>query len=320
MHLTEADVRAGDLTAALDHAERACDLAMGDVGEQPWPRYLVGYCLAHLGRTAEARRELVAGVEISRQYGALVFLAQNLMALGFLEVSTGDYLAAATQHRELRGVLDRLGLHHPGVVRWQGDAMEAMVATGDLATADDVQAQLAQSAAALGLEGCQAIAVRGEGLLAAARGEIAHAVDAFTRATELHDRVEAPVDRARTNLLLGAAHRRLRHKAAARSALEDAANSFEAMGLVLWSARAREELARIGSRPAKPFGLSPTELQVARHAADGKTNREIAAELFISVKTVEADPSSIYRKLGLRSRTELARWVTDSSPPSPSLE
>jgi DNA-binding CsgD family transcriptional regulator len=307
MHLTEADIRAGDLTAALDHAERATDLTLGDVGEQPWSPFLVGYSLAYLGRSADARRLLVCGVEMSREYGDSIFLAQNLAALGFLEVSTGNFPSAVDIYRDLRHVIEQVGLCHPAIYRWQGDAMEALVATGDLDAANEVRVQLAESATALDLPGCLALAARGEGLIAAARGQFDQAVDVFTHAVALHDLIEAPVDRARTKMLLGATYRRLHQKSAARSALQEAATALDAMGVALWSARAGEELARIGGRVARPLELSPTETQVARLAATGRTNREVAAELFISVKTVEANLSSIYRKLNVRSRTELAR-------------
>jgi DNA-binding NarL/FixJ family response regulator len=81
---------------------------------------------------------------------------------------------------------------------------------------------------------------------------------------------------------------------------------FDRLGAPLWSARARAELATIGGRPPRRGALTPTEQRVAALAASGRTDREIAQELFMSVKTVGANPSRIYHKLGVRSRTELA--------------
>jgi DNA-binding CsgD family transcriptional regulator len=75
----------------------------------------------------------------------------------------------------------------------------------------------------------------------------------------------------------------------------------------LWAERAREEIRRIGLRPSRDGGLTDTEQKVAELVAAGRTNKEVAGELFLSVKTVEANLSRIYRKLGVRSRTELSR-------------
>ena len=85
----------------------------------------------------------------------------------------------------------------------------------------------------------------------------------------------------------------------------------------MWAERARSELARLGG-PREPGGLTATEARVARLAASGMTNREIANSAFMSQKTVEANLSRIYRKLGIRSRAELGVKLTETEPPLPS--
>ena len=97
----------------------------------------------------------------------------------------------------------------------------------------------------------------------------------------------------------------MRRKAAARAALQEALEALEAMGARLWAYRARGELARIGGR-APAGGLTPTEERVAELVAEGRSNKEVAEALFVSVRTVEANLTRIYAKLGIRSRTELA--------------
>ncbi|HEX2422693.1 MAG TPA: helix-turn-helix transcriptional regulator [Actinomycetota bacterium] len=81
---------------------------------------------------------------------------------------------------------------------------------------------------------------------------------------------------------------------------------FDGLGAALWSERTRAELARIGGRAASSLTLTPTEARVAELVATGGTNREVADALFVSVHTIEANLKRIYRKLGIRSRTELA--------------
>jgi DNA-binding NarL/FixJ family response regulator len=105
--------------------------------------------------------------------------------------------------------------------------------------------------------------------------------------------------------VLGSVRRRAKRKAAARDALDEALANLEAIGARLWADRARAELARIGGR-ARSSGLTPTEERVAELVAEGRSNKEVADELFVSVRTVEANLTRIYAKLGIRSRTELA--------------
>jgi DNA-binding NarL/FixJ family response regulator len=104
--------------------------------------------------------------------------------------------------------------------------------------------------------------------------------------------------------------RRAKQKRAARSTLEQALAIFQTLGAPLWSQRAREDLARVGGAVPPPSGeLTPTEQRIAQLVGEGKKNREVADALFISVKTVEANLSRIFHKLGVRSRTELTRRI-----------
>ena len=118
-----------------------------------------------------------------------------------------------------------------------------------------------------------------------------------------------PFERARTLLALGTVQRRAHHKRAARETLELAAESFDRLGARLWEAKARAELRRIGGRAAPKSDLSETERQIVALVVAGRTNREAAAELHLSPNTVAWNLSKIYRKLGVRSRTELAARI-----------
>jgi DNA-binding CsgD family transcriptional regulator len=119
-------------------------------------------------------------------------------------------------------------------------------------------------------------------------------------------------------LALGVVRRRGKQKRAARQALEQALALFDELGARLWSAKAAAELARIGGRPPRTGGLTPTERRVVELVVQGHTNREVADLLFLSVKTVAAHLTSAYAKLGVRSRTELAHRLRDNGAPDTS--
>jgi DNA-binding NarL/FixJ family response regulator len=134
----------------------------------------------------------------------------------------------------------------------------------------------------------------------------------FEKALEWHAKSDQPFPAARTRLAYGERLRRAGERVAAREQLTAAAEAFERLGATPWLARAQAELGTSGqtlrrSAAAESDTLTPSELQVALRVAEGLTNREVAAAIFLSPKTVEHHLSSIYRKLGIRSRTELAR-------------
>ena len=168
---------------------------------------------------------------------------------------------------------------------------------------------------ALGRDRVLAQAVRSRGLIAAARGELLDAARLLEDAVDSHEAVADPFGRARALLALGVVRRRARQKRTARAAMEAALSGFQALGAASWAAVSRSEIARIGGR-TRIEGLSPSELSVAALVAEGRTNREIASALFLGETTVASHLSHIYAKLGIRSRTELARHVLPPAPPA----
>src|SRR4029077_3374963 len=131
-----------------------------------------------------------------------------------------------------------------------------------------------------------AMGARCRALLAAANGELGAAEDALREAVRHHERLPEPFEFGRTLLVLGNVERRSRHKRLARASLEQALALFEGLGAVGWAAKVRGEIRRLGVKPAGRDELSPTEDRVARLVAAGRTNREIASALFVSVKAV----------------------------------
>ena len=187
---------------------------------------------------------------------------------------------------------------------------EAAIACGELEEAEDLIDWVEESAVRLDRAWAIACAARCRGLLAAARGEEAAAAAAFERALAAHARARScRFDVARTLLAQGETLRRFKKKRAARGAIEAAIAIFDELDARLWGAKARRELARIGGRK-RADGLTETESRVAELVAAGRSNREIANELFVTVRTVETHLTHVYAKLDVRSRTELVRRLS----------
>jgi DNA-binding CsgD family transcriptional regulator len=183
----------------------------------------------------------------------------------------------------------------------------------DVEGAREVQAWLEKRGRALGRAWSIATAMRCRGLIAAAEGRLDEALADVEAALVAHDAVPQPFDRARTLLALGTTQRRAKRRVDARTSLKAALVVFEELGATLWVQRARAEIARLGGRRASDRDeLTETERRIAELAATGRSNREIAGEQFLSERTVEANLTRIYRKLGVRSRTELARRLPAS--------
>jgi DNA-binding CsgD family transcriptional regulator len=194
----------------------------------------------------------------------------------------------------------------PGARPFVSDATEALVRLGELDEAERLTNRLEEQGSVLDRALALATAARCRGMIAGARREPAVAAGHLERALAEHARAEHPFELARTLLVAGEVQRRMKKKRSARELLEQAHDTFDALGAPTWAARARAELARVGGRPPSPAGLTATEAEVARLVARGLTNREVADALFMSPSTVKANLARIYGKVGVRSRTELA--------------
>jgi DNA-binding NarL/FixJ family response regulator len=190
------------------------------------------------------------------------------------------------------------------------DAVEALACVGDNEAAEALLTRLEHGAHAVGSPWAQAAHDRARGALMLARGRPADAIASLTAAAEAFERLGFRGDGARAVLLRGRALLRIGRRGQAAAALADARSRFAAMGAPLWEAQAADELER--AAPGRARGeLTPAEQRIAALVAQGKRNREIGQALFMSVATVEAHLTRTYRKLGIRSRSELARRVGD---------
>jgi DNA-binding NarL/FixJ family response regulator len=182
-----------------------------------------------------------------------------------------------------------------------------MVALSRLDDAEPLIEALERNGAAHDRPWMLAAGARCRAMWLAATGDVGAALEFANRAMAEHDRTPMRFERARTLLLLGKLQRRRRLKEAASKALAEALAEFEEVGAPRWADHVRTELARTNVRHNPALALTPSEQQVADLAASGMTNRDIAATLFIGIKTVEHNLSRVYTKLGIRSRAELGR-------------
>jgi DNA-binding NarL/FixJ family response regulator len=146
-------------------------------------------------------------------------------------------------------------------------------------------------------------------MAASVRGDHAAAREAIEAALAAARELPQPFEVGRTLLEKGRIDRRAKHRGDARTALTAALEIFDELGAAVWAERAATELARIPGRRRASGELTETERRVAELVAEGLSNKEVAARLFVTVRTVEANLTKVYAKLGLRSRTELARRV-----------
>jgi DNA-binding CsgD family transcriptional regulator/predicted negative regulator of RcsB-dependent stress response len=230
--------------------------------------------------------------------------------LGLVALSCGQYEEAALQLSRVDAFLASVHTREPAADRVHADYAEALIAIGDLDRAEEVIIRMEARAHALPRPWILAVSARSRGLMLSALGDLDGAAAALHEAVERHVGLDMPVERGRTLLVLGQVLRRRNERRAARSAFEEALATFEGLGVQPWVDRARSELARVPVRRA-PTGLTPTEESVARLAASGFTNNEIAKRAFVTAKTVEANLARAYGKLGVHSRAELGRVMAE---------
>jgi DNA-binding CsgD family transcriptional regulator len=306
LHLVELELRAGNWQAADRMGDELFDLGaqMRLSNFEPAALYARALVDAHLGRADAARSHAIQGMDLADAASDALFRHANGWALGLLELSLGNAKEADHALRASADTFERTGLvEGPPVLP---DAAEAAVSVGDLEAAEARLAPAEQTASRVDRVSVLAATARGRALLAAEQGDIETALAFTDDALAQHERLVEPFQKARTTLVRGGVLRRAGQRSAARVALTAARDEFDRLGAGIWSARANEEMKRLGGRRVSGDELTETEQQVAALVSQGRTNREVAAALFVTPKTVEANLSRIYRKLGVRSRTELA--------------
>jgi len=310
--LVDLEWRAGNWTVAEAYVEEARaileDALPGGAHVLSYARLLVA---GSFGRVDEARSLAADALRFSELRDDRLNPLRIRWALGHVELAHGDAAVAWQTLEGMPEALDLFGIAEPG---WQPvlpDVVETLVGLGRLDEAEAVLQQLETQAAALRHRWAAPAALRCRALLLLARERSDDAADAAERAAGEFEELGFPLDRARALLAAGAAKRRAGQRRRAADSLQCAIEILSVLGAPLWLERAEDELRRASPRPRRDRELTSAERGVAALVAKGQTNREVAAQLFTTVATVEAHLTRIYRKLGVRSRTQLARAVAD---------
>jgi len=315
LHVQRCEVECwgGRWEEARRHAELGRELLVRTGGWVPngFSRYGFALLAAYEGRMEEARALAEEGLALDEQAGMATTTGRGRSVLAFIELSLGRPAEAVAWIEPFYTLLDRAGYVEPGVYRFVADYVEALVLVGRLEDGWRVVRPFERAARRLGRRYSRGAAERCRALLLAAGERLDEARRAAAGSARLLAGVGQPFEHARSLLVLGSIERRTRQRRAAAATLGEALDSFERLGAALWADRAREELSRVGLRPRAPSTLTATERRVAELAAAGHPNDRIAALAHVSVKTVEANLTRVYRKLGVRSRHQLADRLPD---------
>ena len=296
--------RAGRWRQAEEHAEQANAIGVQYGNPAPFDVFPLALVVAHRGDLDRARELGGLSRELADKEGAHL---GGLEAIeGIVEHWNGDPGAAAAWFAKGEAAADAAGWGEPNLRWWRADYAEALIALGRTDEAVVLLNAWESDAVRVGRHWVLAHIARSRGLVEAALGNVEQAMQALEVAVAEHEAVHDPFGRARALLALGVVRRRARRKRPAREAIEAAIEAFETLGAAGWAEKARAELGRIGGR-TRSEGLTAAEQRVATLVAEGRTNREVAAALFLAERTVASHLSHVYAKLGVRSRTELAR-------------
>ena len=319
LHLCELELRVGGWSAAESLLEEWAASTDDDLLQ--WPMYERCRALVAAGRgqvgdaTEWGRRALALAddngvrwdwLEASRALGLASLLGKD--AAGGVQ-----HLGGVWEHTHREGVLD------PGAFPAAPDLVEALVETEAYDAAGEVVDALSRATEDQDHPWAGLAAARGAVLVDIGVNGFADSAGAAleTVAASYRD-LGLLFDEARTLLTLGRAQRRARKWGAASRSLERAAAAFDRIGSVGWAEDARAELERVGARrPAAEGGLTPTERRVVDLAVEGRSNKEIARELVVTVNTVEFHLRNAYAKLGIRSRGRLAAALRELEAPRP---
>lgn len=308
---TMVEVWRGNLTDAAMLVDDAMERAQQGGGSMTVALTMRALVAAYAGRAEDTRADVAAALVLAERGQSPRLAEWPTTTLGFLELSLGNAAGALDTLRPLLMEYESAPGGPISTAYFLPDAIEAMIVLNRLDEAQTFIEALERHGRRLDRVWMLAAGARCRSMLLAARGDVDGAARLAEQAMAQHDRIPMRFERARTQLLLGQLQRRQRRKETATNTLREALATFEDIGTPLWAEKARAELARTKVAPSRSAGLTPTELRVAQLVASGKTNRDVAAGLFISPKTVEANLARVYRKLGINSRAELGRVIDD---------
>ena len=304
---------AGRWALAAEHAAQAHELAIQYGLEVPQNHLPIALVAVHRGELERAREHSERALALAEEQLGL-HPPQHLAILGLVALGNGDAAGAESWLAKADRQAAALGWGEPSIRWWSADYVELLLGLDRIDDAVRILDVWESDAARLGREWVLAHVTRCRGLVAGARGTVEESLTVLERAVAEHEAVGDPFGRARALLALGIVRRRARQKRPAREAIEGAIEAFETIGAAGWAEKARAELGRIGGRRPRGADLTPTERRLAELVAEGRSNKEIAAALFVTPKTVGTTLSRLYAKLGVHSRTELIRHLAEQPP------
>lgn len=312
LHRIEVELRAGGLDLAAALLEEWGESSDYETQFRPQHQRCRALLEAQRGAAQEAQRWAGEAIERARAAGNGWDELEARRARGIARLIEGapdhalEDLAMVWDHCEREGVLD------PGVFPVAPDLIEALVELERLADARAVAGRLHERAVEQDHPWARATEMRCTGLIAlGGRGNPEEAAALLREAAVELERLGFRHDSARSLLKLGRAHRRFKQWRVARETLERAADLFAAIGAPGWAQLARSERDRVGGRRSADGALTQSERRVIELAADGLSNKEIAAALYVAVNTVEVHLKHGYAKLGVHSRAQLAKRLAD---------
>jgi DNA-binding CsgD family transcriptional regulator len=309
--LAETELRTGHCARALDLARESLRLARDTGIGEVASAVLTSLAEAAGGEVDRALALAREALDHAEQDGDQMYVSRALAALGHAQLVAGDAPAAVASLRRVRELERALGITDPARGRWHGDLAEALVRVGAAEEAQDVIDTARARALRLGRESVLAVLDRAEALVRAARGEREFAAERLTSVQDRLAKLGYGLEEARAAFAAAG----LRSGRPGPVSYDEAARLFRRCRALPWlrqvEAAATAPAAEPAPAPAAALdaldSLASMERQVAALVMEGATNREIAARLFISVKTVEATLTRVYRKLGIRSRVDIVR-------------
>jgi DNA-binding NarL/FixJ family response regulator len=318
-HQSELALWLGQWDTADACAERALALADELDQQSRKPFALMGRLLvaAHRGQVDTARTLGADALATARVAGDGWAEALVLAAIGFTELAAGQPAAAVEALDRTDRFMSEALRTEPRQWRYLVDHVAALTLVGDLPRALEQLRRLDDWAGRMGTGWPRLMAARARGVVLGQQGDAEAALAALEEAVAIGETLPLPFVRARGQLTLGIALRRVRSRRRARELLDEAIAAFDDLGAWGYAEQARAEVGRISGRAGSGGALTATEERVAALVAQGLSNKEVARQLVVTPRTVEAHLTRIYSKLGLRSRAELARQSVGVSAVSP---
>ena len=307
-HFSRVDISVGNWDEAERSLEEACERVAESRLQGPWVAVFRQRANldAHRGRLERAR------AAYDTEPGPILWWeALRLTGLAFVEYASGNHAEVDRVVTQMHALMDSVGVRDFLPDRSEPIHVESLIALGELGRAREELARLEERGRTFPRLWITVALPRVRAVVLGAEGDVTGALAALDE-LDVEAAAKLPFEHGRALLVRGRLLRRAKQKRAAADTLRDALAIFDRLGAPRWEAQARMELDRVGLRRS-PDELTASERRVAELAAQGLTNREVASQAFMSPKTVQANLTRVYRKLGIHSRAELGARMAEES-------